>query len=172
MAVSANIIDLAALRLAPGEGTRLNVEVPIAPITLGTEVYEAEPPAVAATIDVSRMLGGGYALHMRFGAAITGACMRCLAPAAQALEVDAREVDRPRGGEELESPYVSDERLDVAAWARDAFVLSMPAQVLCSEDCKGLCPICAADLNAEPEGHRHESAPDRRWAKLSELELE
>jgi uncharacterized protein len=81
-------------------------------------------------------------------------------------------VYRPGGGEELESPYVRDERLDVAAWARDAFVLSAPAQVLCREDCRGLCPICAVDLNQEPEGHHHESVPDRRWAKLRELKLD
>jgi uncharacterized protein len=172
MAASSHTIDLAALRLGPGEGRCLTAEVEIAPVTLGTEAYEAAPKRLTAEVDVSRMLGGGYALHMRFGAAITGACMRCLGPAAQALEVDAREVDRPGGGEELESPYVRDERLDLGAWARDAFVLSIPAQVLCSEECKGLCPICAADLNAEPEGHGHERAPDRRWAKLSELELE
>ena len=170
--MSANIIDLAALRLAPGEGMRLDVDVPIAPIRLGSEVYEAAPATVAASIDVSRMLGGGYALHMRFAAEIAGACMRCLAQAAPPVDVDVREVDRPGGGDELESPYVTDERLDVAAWARDAFLLSAPAQVLCSEDCMGLCPICAADLNEEPEGHHHESPRDPRWAKLSEVELE
>jgi len=166
------MVDLAALRLAPGEGRRLSVEVPIAPVTLGSEVYESAPKTVTVEVDVSRMLGGGYALQMRFGTAIAGACMRCLGQAAPALEVEAREVDRPGGGEELESPYVADERLDLGAWARDALVLSMPAQVLCSEDCRGLCPICAADLNAEPEGHQHEAAPDRRWAKLSELKLD
>jgi uncharacterized protein len=118
------------------------------------------------------MLGGGYALHMRFATAMAGPCMRCLAPAQPLVEVDAREVDRPGGGEELESPYVREERLDVAAWARDAFLLSAPVQVLCRDDCRGLCPICAADLNEEPEGHHHDSPPDRRWAKLSELKLE
>ena len=172
MAVGRNTIDLAALRLAPGEGRRLNVEVPIAPMTFGSEVYEAAPQTVDATLEVSRMLGGGYALHLRFAAAIAGACMRCLGQAAPLVEVDTREVDRPGGGEELESPYMSDERLDVAAWARDAFVLSAPAQVLCREDCRGLCPICAADLNDEPEGHHHETPRDPRWAVLSELELE
>jgi DUF177 domain-containing protein len=172
MAASSNIIDLAALRLGPGEARRLSAEATIAPLTLGSEIYAAAPATVTADIDVSRMLGGGYALHMRFGAAITGACMRCLAEAAPAVEVDAREVDRPGGGEELESPYVTDERLDLATWARDAFVLSIPAQVLCSEECRGLCPICAANLNAEPEGHHHDTPRDSRWAKLSELKLD
>ena len=172
MAVSSNVIDLAALRIAPGEGRRLSIEVAIAPVTFGSERYEAAPQPVAADLEVSRMLGGGYSLHLSFATAIAGACMRCLEPAAPLVEVDAREVNRPGGGEELESPYVRDERLDVAAWARDAFVLSAPVQVLCREDCRGLCPICAADLNEEPEGHHHEAPRDGRWAKLSELELE
>jgi DUF177 domain-containing protein len=172
MAVSSSILDLAALRLSPGEGARIGIDVPIAPVTLGSERYEAAPATVPAQIDVSRMLGGGYAVHMRFAASISGPCMRCLAAAAPVVDVDVREIDRPGAGEELESPYVRDERLDVAAWARDAFLLSAPAQVLCREDCRGLCPICAANLNEEPEGHHHEAPRDRRWAKLSELELE
>jgi uncharacterized protein len=44
--------------------------------------------------------------------------------------------------------------------------------VLCKEDCAGLCPVCAADLNVAGPEHRHESAPDPRWAKLRELKLE
>jgi uncharacterized protein len=101
--------------------------------------------------------------------------MRCLKDAAPRIEVDAREVDRPGGGEELSSPYLQEETLDLAAWARDAFVLALPAKVLCREDCAGLCPVCAADLNdldpTRPE-HAHERTPDSRWAKLRELKLE
>jgi uncharacterized protein len=44
--------------------------------------------------------------------------------------------------------------------------------VLCREDCAGLCPICAADLNEAGPEHHHERPADPRWAKLSELELE
>jgi uncharacterized protein len=60
----------------------------------------------------------------------------------------------------------------VAAWARDAFALALPVKVLCREDCAGLCPVCAIDLNEAPAEHHHESTPDRRWAKLRELKLE
>ncbi|HEY2718079.1 MAG TPA: DUF177 domain-containing protein, partial [Solirubrobacteraceae bacterium] len=105
-------------------------------------------------------------------AALAGPCMRCLKPAAPVVEVDAREVDRPGEGEELESPYVTEETLDLAAWARDAFALAIPSKVLCREECAGLCPICAADLNEAGPEHQHESAPDPRWAKLRELKLE
>jgi uncharacterized protein len=169
--------DLGALRLSSGEGRRLNLDVQIEPLLLGGEPYAAEADArdadaIGVVLDVSRMMGGGYALRLRFGASLSGPCMRCLKPARPSLDVDVREVDRPGEGDELESPYVKDEKLDLASWARDALALATPVKVLCREDCAGLCPICAVDLNeAEPE-HRHERAPDQRWAKLRELELE
>ncbi|HTC73151.1 MAG TPA: DUF177 domain-containing protein [Solirubrobacteraceae bacterium] len=172
MAVATHDFDLAGLRLSPGEGRRLELAVPIEPLVLGTERYAAQPRPVPVELNVSRMTGGGYALRLRFSAEIAGPCMRCLADASPRLEVEAREVDRPGGGEELDSPYVHDERLDLAGWARDAFALAIPVKILCREDCAGLCPVCAADLNAAAPGHHHESAPDPRWAKLRELELE
>jgi DUF177 domain-containing protein len=123
-------------------------------------------------LEVSRMMGGGYALRLDFTAALAGPCMRCLKDAEPIVEVEAREADRPGQGEELASPYVHNETLDLAAWARDAFALAAPVKVLCREDCAGLCPVCAADLNEADGDHHHETAPDPRWSKLRELKLE
>jgi uncharacterized protein len=164
--------DLAGLRLSPGEGRRLHLEVSIDPLLVGGERHTVAPARVPVELDVSRMIGAGYALRLGFVATLEGPCMRCLKPARPTVEVESREVDRPGGGEELDSPYVGQETLDLAAWARDAFVLSLPAKVLCREDCAGLCPLCAADLNEEGPEHHHESAPDPRWAKLGDLKLE
>jgi uncharacterized protein len=164
--------DLGGLGLTGGEGRRLTLDVPIEPLTLGSEHYLAAPQTVPVELTVSRMTGGGYALRMRFATAVTGPCMRCLKDAAPLVEVDAREVDRPGGGEELDSPYVADETLDLAGWAHDAFALALPAKILCREDCPGLCPVCAADLDEVGPDHHHEPAPDARWAKLRELRLE
>ncbi len=168
-------LDLASMKLSPGAGRRLELQVPIGALELGGERYEVGPASVPVRIDVSRMTGGGYALKLALTAAISGPCMRCLKQAAPAIEVQAREVDVPGEGEELASPYVREERLDVAAWAHDAVALAMPAKVLCREDCAGLCPICAADLNEAARAglqHLHDPEPDPRWAKLSELKLE
>jgi uncharacterized protein len=172
MAAITHDFDLGALRLSSGEGRRVELEVPIEELRLGGERYAAEPGRVPVVLDVSRMLGGGYALRLRFAAALGGPCMRCLKPAAPAIEVDAREVDRPGEGEELDSPYVEHEILDLAGWAHDALALAAPNQILCRPDCAGLCPICAADLNEVGPGHGHERASDPRWAKLRELKLE
>jgi uncharacterized protein len=169
--------DLASLRLSPGEGRRLDLITSIEPLVLGSETYGAESVEGLATdvpvqLSVSRMTGGGYALLLRFSAEVVGPCMRCLKPASPRVEVEAREVDRPGSGDELDSPYVHDETLDLAGWARDAFALAMPAKILCKEDCAGLCPVCAADLNEAGPEHHHEAAPDPRWAKLRELKLD
>jgi uncharacterized protein len=62
--------------------------------------------------------------------------------------------------------------LDLHAWARDALALSVPANLLCREDCAGLCPVCGTNLNEAGSDHRHEREPDPRWAALSELRFE
>jgi uncharacterized protein len=171
MAAHTDSFDLGTLGLASGEGRRLTLGVSPGSFEFGETSYELQPGQVDATLDVSRMTHGGYALRLRFTAGLTGPCMRCLEPAEPMVVVDAREVDQPGGGEELRSPYVDGEELDLAAWARDAYALALPNQVVCREDCAGLCPECGANLNEQP-GHAHEREPDPRWAKLRELRFE
>ena len=183
--------DLGGLRLTAGEGRRLDLHVAIAPFSLAGETYPVQPEVVPVRLDISRTTGDGYALRLRFEAALAGPCMRCLEPAAPTFAIDAREVSQPKEAwaargqaavrgrgqhedesDELTSPYVVDGVLDLRAWARDALALSVPSQILCRPDCAGLCPVCGADLNEAGDGHGHEREPDPRWAKLSELHLE
>ena len=167
MPARADLFDLGRLRLTPGEGRKLDLSVHFAPLAFGGQQYAVTEREVPVVVDVSRMTGGGYSLRVRFRAQLAGPCMRCLQPASPAFDVDVREVDQPGGGDELSSPYVEREELDLQAWARDALVLALPAQILHSEDCAGLCPECGKDLNVEP--HEHEKPLDPRWSKLREL---
>jgi DUF177 domain-containing protein len=167
-----DIFDLARLGLTSGEGRRLDLHTALDAFDYGSQRYAVEPPLVPVTLDVSRTTGNGWALRLRFEAGLIGPCMRCLEPADLRFEVDAREVHQPGGGEELESPYVSEDgELDLASWARDALALALPAQLTCRPDCAGLCAQCGANLNEDPD-HRHESDPDQRWSKLSEIRFE
>ena len=172
MAARTDSFDLGRLRLNSGEGRRLVLEVALDPLQFGGETYAITPAAADATLDISRTTHDGYVLRLRFEASLHGPCMRCLEPARPSVSVDAREVDQPGDVEELRSPYVEDDVLDMHGWARDALALALPAQLLCREDCAGLCPICGTDLNMAGPEHAHERAPDPRWAKLSELKLE
>jgi uncharacterized protein len=166
-------IDLGRLSLSYGEGARLDVEVPLEPFEFGGQTYLPVGPATEAQLDVSRQ-SNGFAFRLRFPLRVEGPCMRCLDAAAVEVEVDAREVDQlDTEDEELRSPYVVEEELDLGRWAHDAAVLALPTQVLCRLDCAGLCPVCGESLNdADPVDHEHDAGGDPRWAKLKELRLE
>ena len=137
-----DVFDLARLGLTSGEGRRLDLHVRVEPFSFGGQRYAAEPDVVPVRVDVSRTTGNGWALRLRTTVAVSGPCMRCLEPAVPEFEVDAREVEQPGAvDEELSSPYVNaDGELDVAAWARDALALTLPAQITCMPECAGLCP--------------------------------
>jgi uncharacterized protein len=172
MAPLTDTFDLGALRLDAGQGKRLELEVALEPIVFSGQPYEAVPGSIPVLLDISRMTGGGYSLRLRFAAELHGPCMRCLREATPETEVDAREVDLPGGGDELTSPYVADEQLDLRSWARDAYALALPAQVVCRPGCAGLCPECGVVLDEAGPDHGHEAEPDPRWAALRELKLD
>lgn len=186
-------VDLDGLSLTHGDAASLEVPAAIGTVTLGGQEYSPRPEAPLAKLDVSRT-SAGYALRLRFQVDMTGPCFRCLEPAANRVRIDVREVDQPvdatavevpgaRPGDrseedegedastaELESPYVEAGHLDLSAWARDALILALPTQILCRDDCLGLCSFCGESLNgADPEAHDHGQNQDPRWAKLRDL---
>jgi uncharacterized protein len=173
MAAGYHSVDLSRFALSPGEGRRLDLDVDPGELDLGGQRYTVREDTVDACLDLSRT-ASGYAVRMRFTANVDGPCMRCLEEADVSVEVDAREVDQARtADEELTSPYITDDELELARWAHDALALALPIQLLCRPDCKGLCPVCGVSLNdVDPAEHRHETEPDPRWAKLRELKLD
>jgi DUF177 domain-containing protein len=166
-------IDLARFALRPGEGRRLDLQVDPGPLELGGQQYAVAGDGLKTRLDLSRT-AAGYAMRVRFVAHVSGPCMRCLEEADVPVEIDAREVDQPgTDDDELRSPYVDGDELEIGSWAHDALALALPIQLVCRPDCKGLCPVCGTSLNdVDPAQHRHEQAPDPRWAKLRELNLE
>jgi DUF177 domain-containing protein len=173
VATRTDIFDLGRLGLGSGEARHLDLTVGIDPLEFGGQRYEAVPGTVPAQLDVSRTTGNGWFARLRFDVRLSGPCMRCLEDAARRITVDSREVDQPGADDdELQSPYVEADELDVHSWARDALVLELPTQIVCSDECLGLCAVCGENLNTADPDHAHEPAPDPRWAKLSELKLD
>jgi uncharacterized protein len=171
--VPTTIIDLARLSLSHGQGTRLDLPVRLEPLELGGQIYVPEGDGLETRLDLSRP-SNGYAFRLRFPLRVEGPCMRCLERATVEAEVDAREIDQAQtDDEELRSPYVVDDELDLGRWAHDAAVLALPTRILCRPDCAGLCPVCGISLNdADPEDHKHDSGGDPRWSKLREIKLD
>ena len=168
MGGTTDTFDLGRLNLHSGEARRLDLEVMLDALKLGGQDYVIDGRRVPVRLDVSHTTSG-WSLRLRFDVKLAGPCMRCLEPASRVISIDSREVDQPGGGEDLRSPYVDGDLLDVHAWARDALALDLPATIVCKDDCAGLCPACGENLNERP--HEHEKPVDARWAKLSELKL-
>lgn len=172
MSAVGGVVDLGRLSLSSGEAEAIDLRISLDPVSLGGQRYEAVGGG-DARLDVSRTTTG-YALRLRLATDVTGPCVRCLEGATLPIEIDAREVDQPSTrDEELRSPYVSGELVDVEHWANDALVLALPAQPLCRDDCAGLCGVCGQSLNdADPADHRHATGGDPRMAKLRDLKLD
>jgi uncharacterized protein len=83
-------------------------------------------------------------------------CDRCAAPYDSELEVKMpmlyvigrAALDSPDDPEIVYLPPGTTE-VDVTTDLRDFLLLAVPSRHLCSEDCRGLCPTCGADLNEE-----------------------
>jgi uncharacterized protein len=164
-----SFFDLRRLKLRIGEEFRDAVEIELEPIVLAGQRYVPVPEKVQAQLTVDQA-SSGKVFGLRLDAVLYGPCFRCLADAeiVEHLELTEYQAADPGDDEELKTPYLADERLDLSAWARDGLVLALPEQILHKPDCAGLCPECGRDLNVEPHVHDEERL-DPRWAGLSAL---
>jgi uncharacterized protein len=163
--------DLRTLRIRSGDQARERVEIELEPLVLGGQTYDPAPNPARAELAVTRA-SSGTVLELTLDVSLEGPCFRCLQDAELPLSLSLREYQaaKPEGDEE-ETEYLADDRLDLSAWARDAIVLALPDKILCRDDCAGLCPVCGKDLNDEPHEHTEERT-DPRWEKLSQLREE
>lgn len=63
------------------------------------------------------------------------------------LNYDIKEKSGRKTGETENEFIVEDNCLDLGPFLRDEIILSMTFKPLCSEECKGLCPVCGTNLN-------------------------
>ena len=162
------VFSLRQVRLRSGEEYRDAVEVAVEPLELGGERYLPVPDPLPAELAIHRA-STGTVLQLGFRARLHGPCFRCLGDAVLEVPISAREYQATKpDSDELRSPYVVDDKLDLSAWARDAIALELPEKILCRPDCAGLCPVCGKNLNEEPHEHEEESV-DPRWAALEAL---
>jgi uncharacterized protein len=133
--------DLRRLRLRSGEQFRDTRTVVLEPLELGGQRYVPSPSSPDATLTITRA-ASGLVFRLELESRLEGPCVRCLGEAAIPVRIDATEyqASNPGGTEELATPYLVDDRLDLSQWARDAVALSLPEQIVCREDCAGICP--------------------------------
>ena len=127
------------------------------------------PGTVPAELEITRA-ATGTVFRLAFTTRLHGPCYRCLDDAVLELSLAGREYQatNPAGSDELRTPYLVDDNLDLTAWARDTVALALPDKILCRAECAGLCPVCGKNLNLEPHTHEEQHG-DSRWAALEAL---
>ena len=82
-------------------------------------------------------------------------CARCLCPVNRRMKTSVTHYLTDNLADEDAEGYiiVNYKNFDVSALLREDMILSMPVRFLCRPDCKGLCPVCGADLNTTECGH-------------------
>ncbi|MCS6874482.1 MAG: DUF177 domain-containing protein [Pyrinomonadaceae bacterium] len=70
--------------------------------------------------------------------------------------------------EDLDVSIFESEELDLTEVVREQILLSLPTQILCKFDCKGLCGVCWVNLNKDVCRCKEERI-DNRLAKLKEI---
>jgi uncharacterized protein len=160
--------NLRRLKLRSGEQFRDAQEIQLEPLELGGQRYLPVPETAPAELTITRA-ASGTVFELGFHVRMHGPCFRCLEDAVLDLPISGREYEATNpDSDELRTPYLEKDQLDLSAWARDALALELPDKILCRADCAGLCPVCGKDLNLEPHEHDlYESDP--RWAALAEL---
>jgi len=85
-------------------------------------------------------------------------CDRCLEPFHRELESEFHvALVFPREGsgqveielldEDLEVDFIKGDQIDLDDIVREQIYLTLPMSAVCSEHCRGLCPVCGANLN-------------------------
>lgn len=149
-----------------------------APDDLGTDVISV-PAGSKVSVDASLIaMDDGVLVRGSADLALHGQCVRCLCDLDEQRTVtfdelyffpDAAAAHQAEGDDEAEDVFlVGETTLDLEPAVRDALVLGLPFQPLCTPDCAGLCTQCGDRLDDLPADHHHE-VRDARWSALAAL---
>lgn len=172
------VVNVAGL-LGEAPGSHRDVDVEIAVLALGDDLVQAAPVAVVARIARTNR---GVIVTGRVRTGLADTCGRCLASLRIPIDAPIEEevlplIDLQSGltldaSAEPEMVRLTDHHeLDLEPLAREAIQLAAPIAPVCRPDCRGLCPECGIDLNAQPHDHG-DAAGDPRLAILGEFRVD
>jgi uncharacterized protein len=177
------VFDMRSLSRQAGSARDRQLTVP-APEDLGLELARV-PAGASVELDLRfEAVAEGILVTGSATAPLAGECARCLAPLTSTVTAsftelylydqhdkhDKHERHEEREDQDGDERYLEGDLLDLEPAFRDAVVLALPMSPLCRDDCPGLCAECGAPLADAGPGHRHEAAPDPRWAALRQFD--
>jgi uncharacterized protein len=161
---------------------RFDVEIPAGEIDFDGEIRHSSPLRAKG---VARLLNhslGEIRVEGDLSVVLDAVCDRCLeaigfpiehhfdlvyVPADEAVAGGEQEV----GQAGIEIGYYEGGQLAVEEMLREVALLALPMRVVCSETCKGICPVCGQNRN-QCDCACARQAADERWSQLRSFRAE
>ena len=162
-------VDLSSVIKVTGAEVKLSSTVGFGDAEFLGETYRfIEPLKVEGRVYNN---GQSLTLEANVSGRMVTECARCLDEVEADVEVSVHELlsQREEGADEDEDIILFDgyeiELDDIIA---DHFLMNISGRYLCSDDCKGLCPVCGQNLN-HGECDCDNEYIDPRWQALADI---
>lgn len=157
---------------------RFDVEIPAGEMEYDNELKQASTLCAKGTASLLNHSLGEIRVQGKLNVTMQATCDRCLEAATfpienqfdllymptQAHEAGDDEIDQAG----IEVGYYEGSGLALNDVLREVVLLALPMQLICSEACKGICPVCGQNRNQRDCGC-HAEVIDDRWSKLRSL---
>ena len=147
----------------------------------GEELEQVSPLAAKGQAELLAHTDGEVRIQGRYTVDMASQCDRCLGRARFALDAGfdlfyrpvsfiAREEEVAIDEGEAEIGFYEGGGLELEDILREQILLALPMQRVCSDVCKGICPVCGRNRNETECGCKLDSHDDR-WGALRKLQL-
>ncbi len=162
------LLELRKLMISPGAALSFETSVDLSDLSFGAGRPVCEPVLASGQV---RNTAGVLEMTGTVKTTLHGVCDRCASSFIRPVQYPiAAVLTAEPESDDFENPWVFELQNDCADLddiVTTTFVLNMDSKLLCSEDCKGLCSRCGANLNLGPCSCKPE--PDPRFAALQQL---
>jgi len=161
---------------------RFQVDIPAGKIDFDSKLNQASDLHAEGTASLVNQALGEIRVEGDLRIETSTVCDRCLEAIQLPIQsqfdlvyMPAGEV--PEGGEDeidetaVEVGFYEGNGLELDDVLREVVLLALPMQIVCSEACKGICPVCGQNRN-QRECHCQTKAADDRWNSLKSLRAE
>ena len=142
---------------------------------------QVSPLRAEGSAELLKNTGGEVRLRGRYTVEFSAPCDRCLVNARYPLDAGfdlfyqpvaaiARDEEIEIDEGEAEIGFYEGGGLELEDVLREQILLALPMQRVCSEDCKGICPVCGKNRNQSACDCNPHTVDDR-WGALRNLEI-
>ena len=142
---------------------------------------QVSPLHAVGSAEALKNSGGEVRVQGRYTVELTAPCDRCLVEARfpldagfdlfyQPASVIARDEEIEIDEGEAQIGFYDHGALELEDILREQILLTLPMQRVCSEDCKGICPVCGKNRN-QSACDCTIAVHDDRWGALRKLEI-